>query len=115
MGSLSAIASYNICSSMRQKVNRSVGRLQEVVIYVRFPSFSGGERRRPEIRLRWRAIKLIQWKNLRGIRIGGHLYKAVTYNLSYIFLKVVLDSKSLPELKSFHQFSAYVKIINKYI
>ena len=49
---MSAIASYNICSSMRQKVNRSVGRLQEVVIYVRFPSFSGGERRRPEIRVR---------------------------------------------------------------
>ena len=111
MGSFSAIASYNICSSMRQKVNRSVGRLQEVVIYVRFPSFSGGERRRPEIRLRWRAIKLIQWKN----RIGGHLNKAVTYNLSYIFLKVVLTSKSLPELKSVDQFSAYVKIINKYI
>ena len=64
MGSLSAIASYNICSSMRQQVNRSVGRLQEVIIYVRFPSCSGGERRRPEIRLRWRTIKLIQWKNL---------------------------------------------------
>ena len=61
MSSLSAIAS---CSSMRQKVNRSVGRLQEVVIYVRVPSFYSGERRRPEIRLRLRAIKVIQWKNL---------------------------------------------------
>ena len=52
MGSLSVIASYNICNSMRQNVNRSVGRLQNVVIYVRFPSFSGRERRRPEIRMR---------------------------------------------------------------
>ena len=50
-----------------------------------------------------------------GFRIGGHLYNVVTYNLSYIFLKVVLTSKSLPELKSVDQFSAYVKIINKYI
>ena len=54
-------------------------------------------------------------KKFGGFRIGGHLYKAVTYNLSYIFLKVVLTSKSLPELKSVDQFSAYVKIINKYI
>ena len=113
MSSLSAIAS---CNSMRQKVNRSAGRLQEVVIYVRFPSFYGGERRRPEIRLRWRAIKLIQWKNL------GVLGQGVTYTkrsltiLSYKFLQVVLTSKSLPELKSVDQFSsAYVKIINKYI
>ena len=50
-----------------------------------------------------------------GFRMEGHLYKAVTYNLSYTFLKVVLTSKSLPELKSVDQFSAYEKIINKYI
>ena len=74
MSSLSAIAS---CSSMRQKVNRSVGRLQEVVIYVRVPSFYGGERRRPEIRLRLRANSV---EKFGGFRIGSHLYKAVTYN-----------------------------------
>ena len=60
---------------MRQKVNRSVGRLQEVIIYVRFPSFSGGERRRPEIRWRWRAIKLIEWKNL-GVLVQGSLIQS---------------------------------------
>ena len=40
---LSVTASYNICSSMRQKVSRPVGRLQEVIVYVSFLSFSGGE------------------------------------------------------------------------
>ena len=40
---LSVSASYNICSPMRQTVNRSVGRLQEVAVYVSFLSFSGGE------------------------------------------------------------------------
>ena len=40
---LSVTASYNICSPMRQTVNRSVGRLQELVVYVSFLSFSGGE------------------------------------------------------------------------
>ena len=80
MGSLSVIASYNICSSMRQKVTRSVGRLQNVVIYVRFPSFSGGERQRPEIRLRSR-------KNMGVFRIGCHLYKEVTYNFVILIFK----------------------------
>ena len=40
---LSVTASYSIRSPMRQTVNRSVGRLQEVVVYVSFLSFSGGE------------------------------------------------------------------------
>ena len=40
---LSVTASYNICSPMRKTVNRSVGRLQEVVVCVSFLSFSGGE------------------------------------------------------------------------
>ena len=79
---MSSLASISSCSSMRQKVNRSVGCLQEVVIYVRFPSFSGGERRRPEIRLRWQAIKLIQWKKFGGFRIGGHLQFCHTYLFS---------------------------------
>ena len=90
MGSLIEIASYNICSSMRQKVNRSVGRLQNVVIYVRFPSFSCGERRRPEIRLRSQATtatKLIERKNMGVFRIGCHLYKAVTYNFVTLIFK----------------------------
>ena len=69
MGSLSVIASYDICSSMRQKVNRSVGGLKKVVIYVRFPSFSGRERRRPEVRLR----SQVERKNMGVFRIGCHL------------------------------------------
>ena len=52
-----------------------------MVIYVRFPSFSGGERRRPEICLRSQAAKLIESKNLGFFRIGGNLYKAVSYNI----------------------------------
>ena len=65
---LSVTASYNIFSFMRQKVSRSVGRLQEVVVYVSF------------LFLRSQAVKLINWKKIGGFRIGGHLYKAVTYN-----------------------------------
>ena len=83
MGSLSVIASYDICSSMRQKVNRSVGGLQKVVIYVRFTSFSGGERRRPEVRL----LSQVERKNMTVFRIGCHLYKAVTYNFVILILK----------------------------
>ena len=52
---MSAIASYNICSSMRQKVKRSVGRLQKVVIYVRFPR---------NTRSQAIHVKLTDWKKL---------------------------------------------------
>ena len=78
MSSLSAIASYNICSSMRQKVGWSLikgGHLREI------PEFFWWREATTRNMSAFAGYRANRVEKFGGFRIGRHLYKAVTYNI----------------------------------